>query len=79
MQPLLELKTQPWFRPVSLTLSKLQLAGQNLGRAFNNGRDCVLAVKLLCSEAKLPNLKLKTMHKQPTGYLTLDIVLLSPC
>jgi len=48
----------------SLTMDKLQLTGQNLGRVFSSKVGCMYAVHLCCYEAKLPSLKLKTRDKQ---------------
>jgi len=56
-----------------VSMVKLKLTGQNLGRVFNfrNGH----VVHFLCYGVKLPNLKLKTQPKQLLGSLPLDISL----
>ncbi len=56
-------------------MNKLQLTGQNLGRAGNSRRDRVYAIQLHFSETKQTNLKLITWNKQLLGYLIIDIVL----
>ncbi len=52
----------------------LELTGQNLGRVFNSRSGFLRAIQLCYFETKLPNLMLKTRHKQLLGYL-LDIAL----
>jgi hypothetical protein len=56
-------------------MDTLQLAGQNLGQVFNFRSGHLHAAHLWCYLAKLPNLKLKTRHKQLLGSLPLDIAL----
>ncbi len=56
-------------------MDKLQLKGQSLGRVFNSRSGCMHATHLFGYEAKLPDLKLKTRHKQLLGSLLLDIAL----
>jgi hypothetical protein len=56
-------------------MNKLQLAGRNLGRVFNFRSGHMHAMHLLCYGIKVPNLKLKTQHKQLLGSLPLDIAL----
>ncbi len=53
-------------------IEKLQLIGLNLGLVFSTRSGCM---HLLCSVAKLPNLRLKTCHKQHVGYLLLVFAL----
>ncbi len=60
---------------IFLTIQKLQLTGQNLGRVFNFRNGHVHATYFLYYRLKLPNLKLKTWHKQLLGFLPLDIAL----
>ncbi len=60
--------------PVSkldLTMDRLRLKGQNLGRVFNFNNGHVLAVHFPCYGVKLPNLKLKIQAKRLLGYLPL--------
>ncbi len=59
----------------NVIMDTLQLAGQNLGRVFNFRRGHLHAAHLWCYLVKLPNLKLKTWHKQLLGSLPLDIAL----
>jgi hypothetical protein len=47
------------------------------GPVFNSRSGCVHAMYLHVFETKLPNLKLKTWHKQLLGSLPLDIELTS--
>jgi hypothetical protein len=56
-------------------MDKLQLTGQNLVRVFNFRFGHLHAEHFWCYQVKLPNLKLKTQHKQPLGYLLLVIEL----
>jgi hypothetical protein len=60
---------------ISLTMDKLQLTGQNLGRVFYLRYGRVHAVHFLCLGVKLPNLKLKSRPKQVLGSFPLDIAL----
>jgi hypothetical protein len=57
------------------SMDKLQLTGQNLGRVFNFRSGCLCAVRLLCSKAIRPNVKLRTRPKQLLYSLLLDIAL----
>jgi hypothetical protein len=56
---------------LGLTIDKLQLRTQNLGRVFNSIRSCVHDVQFLRYGVKLTNLKLKTRPKQLLGSLLL--------
>ncbi len=58
-------------------MDKLQLTGQNLGRVFNFRYGHLHAEHFWCYQVKLPNLKLKTRHKQLLGSLLLVIKLLA--
>jgi hypothetical protein len=58
-----------------MSMDKLQLTGQNLGRIFNSGSGCGIAVQLYFSETEQPNLNLKTRPKQLLPSLSLDIAL----
>jgi hypothetical protein len=57
---------------------KHQLTGQKLVRGFNFRSGHLHAAQLWCYGLKLPNLKLKTLPKQPLGPLQYDIVLPAP-
>ncbi len=52
-----------------LTMDKLQLMGLNPGRVFNSRSDWKFVMHFFCSEAKQPNLKMKTRPKQLLGSL----------
>ncbi len=56
-------------------MDKLQLTGQNLGWVFNLRSVHLPVAHLWCYLVKLPNLKLKTRHKQLLGSLPLDFAL----
>jgi hypothetical protein len=60
---------------IKLSMDKLQLTGQNLGRVFNSRSGCMCAMHLCYYEAKLPNLKLKTWPKQLLGSLPITFAL----
>jgi len=60
---------------MTVTMDKLQLTGQNLGRVFNFRFGHLHAKHFWCYQVKLPNLKLKTRPKQLLGSLALVIVL----
>jgi hypothetical protein len=62
-------------REIYMSMDKLQLAGQNLGRVFNSRSGCMCARHLFCYEAKQPNLKLKTRPKQLLGSLPIGFAL----
>jgi hypothetical protein len=56
-------------------MEKLQLTGQNLGRVFNFRSGHLHAATFLVLIVKLPNLQLKTRHKQLLGSLMIVIAL----
>ena len=58
-------------------MDKRQSTGWNLDRVFNSRSGCMCALHLCCSEAKRPNLKLKTRPKQLLSYLQLVLALQS--
>ncbi len=58
-----------------MSMDKLHLTGQNLGRVFNSRSGRVHAIHSCCYWARLPDLKLKTWPKQLLGSLPLDIAL----
>jgi hypothetical protein len=53
----------------------LNIAGQNLSRAFNSSIGCLHAKHLFCYGEKLPSLQLKAWSRQLLGYFLLDVVL----
>ncbi len=46
------------------TMDELYWIGQTQGRVLNSRNGCMHAMHYFCYEAKLPNLDLKTRHKQ---------------
>jgi hypothetical protein len=58
-----------------VTMDKLQLTGQNLGRVFNFRSGHLHTAAFLVLSVKLPNLQLKTQPKQLLGSLPLVIAL----
>ncbi len=63
------------FLQSNLSMDKLQLTGQALGRVFNFRSGCMHTMHLLPSVAIQPNLELKTRPKQLLGSLPLVIAL----
>jgi len=53
----------------AILTDKLQLTGQNLGRAFNSRSGCLRAVQFSSFDAKLANLELKTQPQQLLCYV----------
>jgi hypothetical protein len=62
-------------KSIGLTMDKLQLTGQNLGRVFNFRSGRLHDATFLVLSVKLPNLQLKTRPKQLLSSLPLVIVL----
>ncbi len=60
---------------LELSMDKLKLTGQALGRVFNFRSGCMHTMHLLLSVAIRPNLELKTRSKQLLGSLPLVITL----
>ncbi len=58
-------------------MDKLQLTGQNLGRAFNFRSGHFHVAHSWCHQLKLPSLKLRTRPEQLLGSLLLDIAFLN--
>ncbi len=56
---------------IGLTMDKLQLTGQSLGRVFNSRSDYLSAMHLFFYEPRQLNLKFKIQPKQLLGYFPL--------
>jgi hypothetical protein len=62
-------------RHLSVSMDKLHLTGQNLGRVFNSRSGREYAIHSCCYWARLHDLNLETRPKQLLGSLPLDIAL----
>ncbi len=59
---------------LGMSMDKIGLTGQNLGRVFNSRSGCFHIMKKCCHQAKLSTLRLKTRTEQVLGLLLLYIV-----